>query len=260
MKDQNKTVIKTIELLQLFEIHEELSPHEMIELTGIPKTTIHRMIQSLEELNFLKRNGHGKLELGLAFLKFGNLVKERLNIRKIAIPFMEQLKQQTGDAVNFVMRDGHFCLYVEKIETSEPVRVHTKIGRKAPLYAGACPRILLSFLPEAERDQYIRTVNLHAFASGTITDREELERVVKESFHNGFAISHSELEDYSSAIACPIFDDQNNIVAGISIAGAEGRYRQERYLTQVIPLVKKTAAEISKQLGWNPPTPNDPLS
>lgn len=258
MKDQNKTVIKTVELLQLFETYEELSPQEIVELSGIPKTTVHRMVQSLEELNFLKRNAYGKLELGLAFLKLGNLVKERLNIRKIAIPFMQQLKKDTGDAVNLVTREGLFCLYVEKVETSEPVRVYTKIGRQAPLYAGACPRILLAFLPESERNQYIQTVDLQPIASGTITDRNELERVITESHHKGYSISHSELEDYSSAVACPIFDDQENIVAGISIAGAEGRYRDESYLAQVIPLVQKTAAEISKQLGWNPP--NDPLS
>jgi DNA-binding IclR family transcriptional regulator len=77
---QNKTVVKSMQILNIFINHEKLSLQEIVNISGLPKTSAHRMLQSLEEMGFLSKDKEGKYELGLIFLQFGHLVAERLDI------------------------------------------------------------------------------------------------------------------------------------------------------------------------------------
>ncbi|WP_221568045.1 IclR family transcriptional regulator [Alkalihalobacillus sp. TS-13] len=251
MKEKNTTVIKAMELLSLFKANKSLSLPQLSKLTSMPKTTVYRMVLSLEETGFLKKNRHGEYELGLGFLQYGQLVKERMDIRKAAIPIMRQLKDELGEAVNLIVREHYEAIYIEKIETDKPVRVFTGIGRSAPLYAGACPRVLLAFLPEEERDHYIETIKLQPIASGTLTDKKALRQVLAETRSKGYTVSHSELHDDSSAIAAPIYGHDDQIFAGLSIVGPENRFRNPDKITHLTEQVKQAAYEISKSIGWN---------
>jgi DNA-binding IclR family transcriptional regulator len=247
---QNKTVVKSMQILNIFINHEKLSLQEIVNISGLPKTSAHRMLQSLEEMGFLSKDKEGKYELGLIFLQFGHLVAERLDIRKIALPAMQRLKEEMGEAVNLVIRDGNEAIYIEKVDTAERVRVYTQIGRRAPLYGGACPRILLAHLPNKQQVEYLDNIKLIPYAANTITDKQVLQRVLMECREKGYSVSHSELENYSSAVGAPIFDHTGNIAAGISVVGPEARFQEENYLQRCIDMVIDAAKEISSKLGW----------
>jgi IclR family KDG regulon transcriptional repressor len=249
LSDTNKTVVKAVELLNVFLEHPQLTLQELVNQTGLPKTSVHRMVSTLEEAGFLKRGLTGTYELGLAFLQFGHAVSERLDIRKMSLPVMQQLKEEIGEAVNLIIRDGNEAIYVEKVDTTEPVRVYTAIGRRAPMYAGACPRILLAFLPKKHLEQYLETVQLLPIANNTITDKNVLRRVLEEARKNGYTVSHSELANFTSAVAAPIFNHSGQVVAGLSIVGPENRF-QEEHLPRLIEKTKAAAREISAKLGW----------
>lgn len=153
----------------------------------MPKTSVYRMVCSLEEMGFLDRDENGMYSLGLLFLQYGHLVSERLDIRKIALPIMEELRDDVDEAVHLIVRQGNEAMYIEKIEGTQTVRLYTAIGRRSPLYAGACARSILTFLPEEERDAYIEQTELVPIASGTIRDKAEPDphcgRVVPERLH-----------------------------------------------------------------------------
>lgn len=249
MQHKNKTIVKSMEILNLFLTHDRLNLQEIAELTKIPKTSAHRMIGSLKEMGFLTKDEEGKYSLGLLFLHFGQLVAERLDIRHKALPVMRELRDEVGEAVNLIVRDGNEAMYIEKVDTPQPVRVYTAIGRKAPMYAGACARILLAFLPEYERDRYLDEVELKQIASKTVTDPEQLQKVLLEAKKKGYTISHSELYDHTSAIGAPIFNHIGHLVAGISIVGPESRFQKDR-LPILIKKVKDAANNISFKLGW----------
>ena len=109
----NKTAVKTMDILELFYEHEELSLTEMVQLTSMPKTSVYRLIGSLEEMEFYKKR-KGKYHLGVVFLRFGQLVSQRLSVRNIAIPYMKELRDSLGQAVNLIIQDGNDAIYVEK--------------------------------------------------------------------------------------------------------------------------------------------------
>jgi IclR family transcriptional regulator, KDG regulon repressor len=245
----NKTVVKTMEILKLFIDHERLTLQEMVELLQMPKTSVYRMAQSLVELGFLHKT-NDYYQLGLAFLSFGMLVAERLDLRQIALPIMQQLKEDTKEAVNLVIRDGDEAIYIEKVDTSEPVRVYTKVGRRAPLYAGACPRILLTFMERDEQQRYIDRVQLVKIAKNTIVQRDTLRDRIEQDRKRQYTVSYSELEDYSAAIAVPIFNHEGKVVAGLSVAGPEHRFSPEA-IERMVPMLKQAAQQISTQLGFS---------
>lgn len=238
-----------MDILNLFIDHTELKFQEVIDLSGIPKTTAFRMLKSLEEMEFLEKGTDAKYRLGILFLKFGHLVSMRLDVRKIAYPIMNTLHNETKEAINLIVRDGNETIYIEKIDTKQKVRLYTAIGRKSPLYAGACPRAILSFLPEAEIKEYLESIELESFAKGTITDKEKLYETIVQARKSGYTISHSELEDYTSAVAAPIFDHKGEVIAAMSIAGLETNYQGD-HVGGVVEKLKKATAAISNQLGY----------
>ncbi|PGL68971.1 IclR family transcriptional regulator [Bacillus sp. AFS055030] len=249
MESKNKTVVKSMEILNLFLTYPKLSFNEIIQISGIPKTSVYRMVMSLEEMGFLDKDRDGKYALGLLFLQFGHLVSERLDIRQVALPIMHKLHDEVGEAVNLIVKDGKDAIYIEKLDTKQPVRLYTAIGRRTPLYAGACSRVILAYLPHDEKEQYLQEIDLKPIASGTITDKEQLRHVLEESLKTGYSFSRSELENHTSAIAAPIFNYQGQVIAGISIAGLDVNYQEDR-LPQLIEKVKDAAQEISRKFGY----------
>src|SRR6478736_5918729 len=236
MQANNKTVVKSMQILTLFIKHPKLTFTEMMEYSGVPKTSLHRMVGSLEELGFL-------------FLQFGQLVANRLDIRNIAKPVMEALRDEVEEAVNLIVRDGNEAMYIEKVDTLHPVRLYTSIGRRSPLYAGACSRIILAHLPEKEQEEYITQTELAPIGIGTITDQKKLRNVLKEAKEKGYTISTSELENFTTSVSAPIVNHQNEVVAGISVAGIEARFQGDR-LPFIIQKVTEAASIITEKLGY----------
>ncbi|WP_046174817.1 IclR family transcriptional regulator [Domibacillus indicus] len=245
----NKTVLKSMEIIKLFFTEEKLTLLQIIERTELPKTSVYRMAESLLELGFLEKDKEGAYRLGLVFLELGSLVAERLDIRSIALPYMQRLRKETGEAVNLVIRDGDEAVYIEKVDAQERVRVYTQIGRRAPLYGGACPRILLSFMEEAERERLIESFQITQYAKGTPKTKEELRQLIERTRKNSWSISHSELEDHSSAIAAPIFNHKGDVIAGLSLAGPEVRFQDKAHVKEMIEKLTEASRQISAELG-----------
>lgn len=245
---KNKTVVRSMELLNLFIAHEQLTVSEMAKLSNLPKTTVHRMVGSLEEMGFLEKDPNGKYTLGILFLQFGQLVAERLDIRQTALPVMRRLRDEVEEAVHLVIRSGQEAVYIEKLDTDHPVRLFTKIGRRAPLYAGASSRVILAHLDPEEQEAYLEQVTLKPFGAGTITNKQDLREVLRLTRRNGYAFSRSELENYTAELSAPLFDHTGKIAGAISIAGLEVKFT-DHVIEDFVKKLKQAAGEISRRLG-----------
>lgn len=250
MSYQNKTVVRSMEILNLFIDHPQLSFQEIIDLSGIPKTSVYRMLSTLEGMGFLEKGADANYRLGLIFLQFGSLVSSRLDIRETAYPIMKALHNDVEEAINLTIQQSKdTTMYIEKIDTKQKVRLYTAIGRESPLYAGACSRIILAYLPTDVIDDYIEGTDFAKLAKGTITDKNTLYQLIERAKTDGYTVSHSELYDYTSEIAAPIFDHTGKVVAGLSIAGMEANYQTEDVKIYAEKLLKATE-EISERLGY----------
>jgi DNA-binding IclR family transcriptional regulator len=251
----NNSLDKTLKLLTYFNSDRQIiGLSELARLSSIPKATVYRMISTLQSHGFINKvsilGKDNQYKLGLRFLEYGKLVSEELEIRKIALPHMEKLRDKVNECVQLIMRDNDEAMYIEKLECTQYIRLYTREGRHAPLYGGACPRAILTFLPDNEIKRILDSVSLVKITEGTIVNKEELMELIKKDRQRGYTISYGELEPKTAAVGAPIFDDLNNVAASISIAGPDHRFT-EKEIPYLIEELLKTTKGISKALGYN---------
>ena len=251
----NKSLEKALNLLEYFdESHEVWGLTELSKKSGVSKATLYRMFNTYEKQGFLQRiDIQGKTNqyrLGLKFLEFGTLVSDRLEIKKIAYPYMMSLKNEINEDVQLILKDNNHAIYVEKIKCDHPVRLYTKIGRRATFNAGACPRAILSFLSDEEIEEIINAIDFIQYSQNTIMDQEALWKTIKIARQRGYTVSHGEMEEQTVAIGAPIFNYTKEVVASISIAGPEQRFTEDK-MDYLVEKTLETANKISKALGYH---------
>lgn len=250
----NNSLDKALDILNYFNADRQvIGLSELARLSGIPKATVYRMISTLEAHGFINKvsviGRENQYTLGLRFLEYGKLVSDSLEIRKIALPYMAKLRDTVNECVQLIVRDNDEAMYIEKLECKQFIRLYTRTGRRAPLYGGACPRAILTFLPDDEIDRILDSVNLVKYTENTVIDKEKLKEIIKEDRQRGFTVSYGELEPETVAIGAPIFNHRGKIIASISVAGPDNRFTDKElpYLTDEL---LKTTREISKALGY----------
>ncbi len=243
------TFDKGLKLLELFTYERSsLTLREVAELSRLSKPTALRLLNTLEVNGYLARDKGKAYCLGLKFLELGNFVAERLDVRTAALPHMDQLLFMVDQAVNLVIRDGLDAVYVEKRETSHPVRMYTRVGRRAPLYSGACPRALIAFLPEKEREELIDKLTIEPFMAATPKDKDELRQRIAQERAQGYTYSWGELFEATAALAVPIRDHSRRVVASLSISGPQSSFVEDKH-PYLLKALQHAAAEISAALG-----------
>ncbi|PSL36197.1 IclR family transcriptional regulator [Planomicrobium soli] len=262
----SKTIEKGLHLLNLFtEEKPAWRLEEISSYTNIPKATVLRLLHSFMEYGYIQRatvERNGELvedtiyTLGIKFLQLGELVANNMEIRQIALPFMKMLQLNFSEAVQLVERNGHSGVYIEKVESKSPVRLYTRVGRSAPLYAGACTRILLSFLDDAEIEEVLKNP-LEIYASNTPKTKEDVWRHIRQTRQDGFAYSASELVEGTVSIAVPIFNRKGDVEFSISIAGFESSLPKDN-LPQYIESLWNVASQVSAKIGFLGPYPYGP--
>jgi len=254
-KALNNSLDKALKLLTYFNSGRRvIGLSELSRLSNMSKATVYRMLSTLQSHGFINKvsimGKDNQYKLGLRFLEYGKLVSEDLEIRKIALPYMEKLRDKVNECVQLIIRDNDEAMYVEKLECTQYIRLYTRTGRHAPLYGGACPRAILTFLPDAEIKRILESISLVKVAEGTVVDKERLKELIKQDRKRGYTISYGELEPETAAVGAPIFDHTGNVAASISVAGPGNRFT-EKEIPFLAEELLNTTKDISKALGYN---------
>lgn len=250
----NQSVIKALTLLELFtEETKELSLKEISVRSGLPKPTAFRLLVSLEHMNFIyktKESEHdSRYRLGLKLLELGQLVSSQLEIRAIALPFMEELAQDINEAVHLVIVNQNEATYIEKVESTRGLRLFTRIGKSSPLYVGSGPKLLLAYLPKEQQEAVLEQSDLFQLNGHKPIDRLQLWRELESIQREGYASSISEQDADTTGISYPIFNFQQEVVASLTVSGLSSRFEGSN-LEYIKAKTKQTAYAISKKLGY----------
>lgn len=251
----NNSLDKALTLLTYFNSDRRvIGLSELSRLSKMPKATVYRMLSTLQLHGFVSKvsivGKDNQYKLGLRFLEYGKLVSEDLEIKKIALPYMEKLRDKVNECVQLIIKDNDEAVYIEKLECTQLIRLYTRTGRRAPLYGGACPRAILTFLTDEEIEKILDSVPLTKITEGTIVDREKLSELIKQDRKRGYTISYGELEPETIAVGAPIFNHMGNVAASISVAGPDSRFT-EKEIPYIIDELLKTTKDISKALGYS---------
>ncbi len=218
------------------------------EISGaldIPKPTAYRLINGLLSNGYLLQNKEKQIQLGYKLLILGGVVRQKSIIRHISLPFLKRLQKLTNETVHLTVPDGSYGVYLEKLESSNAIRLWTTVGAKLPLTVGASMRAILAFLPEKRIRKIIAEKN-HKLTDSTL-GKSQLKKVIEQTRENGYTVSFGEADSGAAAIAAPVLNNEDIAVAAISVAGPAERFTSNK-IDEWIPEVKKCAADIKKAL------------
>lgn len=240
-----------LRMLQYFKQSERgLTATQVGKLSGLPVSTVHRFLVNLETAGFLKCGANGVYHLGLECFAVGQAALGQLDIRRLSLPYLLELNQQTRETIHLTVRHGLAAVYVEKIDSPEPLRIHSRIGASVPLYCTAVGKVMLGYMPDAERDEVLRQIEIKRVTANTIGSLQELRTELFRVRKNGYACDMEENELHIRCIAAPIWDHTGAVHASLSITVPVVRMPVAR-LRQLAPLIQDAGLQISRELGYH---------
>ncbi len=224
---------------------EAISLKEISEKTGLHPSTAHRILNDLATGRFVDRPHPGTYRLGMRLLELGNMVKSRLNVRDAALIPMRDLHKLIQQPVNLSLRQGDEIVYIERAYSERSgMQVVRAIGGRAPLHLTSVGKLFLAADDSQRVRAYAMRTGLNGQTKNSLTQLSSLEHELNKVRLNGFALDNEELELGVRCMAAGIYDDQEKLVAGLSISAPAGRL-DESWLLKL----QATAREISLTLG-----------
>jgi len=224
---------------------EAISLKEISEKAGLHPSTTHRILNDLATGRFVDRPQPGSYRLGMRLLELGNLVKGRLNVRDAALLPMRELHKLIQQPVNLSMRQGDEIIYVERAFSERSgMQVVRAIGGRAPLHLTSVGKLFLAADDPQRIRAYATRTGLNGQTKNSITQLATLEKELSKVRQYGTAHDNEELELGVRCMACGIYDDQDKLVAGLSISAPASRL-DDSWLAKL----QTTANEISTALG-----------
>ena len=164
-----------LRLLHLFsESPRGLTAKQVAGLSQLPVSTVHRFLANLVTASFLSCDGDGRYNLGIACFAIGQAAVGQLDIRRLSLPYLTELNQQTRETIHLTVRHGLTAVYVEKLDSPEPLRIHSRIGSGVPLYCTAVGKVMLAYLAGEELDLILSELNLKRLTPNTVGNLQEL--------------------------------------------------------------------------------------
>jgi DNA-binding IclR family transcriptional regulator len=247
-----KTLVKGLQLIEVLARSD--GPRGVTQLAGelsLTKSNVHRLLKTLQSqgyLSYIDSTSH--YDLSLKLWELGSLVLSRLDIKKVAFPHLETLADRTRETVHLSIRDEREVVYIDKIDSPEPVRAYSRLGGRAPVYCVATGKALLAFAPEAVIQSVIDT--LVPFTPRTVTTGPALRAELEMIRVSEYAVNRGEWRATVGGAAAPVRDSSGAVVAAVGISGPLERFKPTR-VRELMSAVLATASAISAGLGYAPP-------
>jgi DNA-binding IclR family transcriptional regulator len=243
----DSTVVKAFSLLEILaQSDQPLGVTSLASRLGLGKSNVHRLLQTLIALNYVQKTDAAGYVATLRMWEFGSSIVSRIVLRDVAQPTMRRLSTLTKEAVHLSQYDRGEVIYLDKIESKEPVRAYTQLGGRAPAYCTATGKIMMAYLPEPEIRKVYETVE--KCTPNTVTDVETFLAQCFEARHRRYALNTGEWRSDVIGLASPIADRSGAVVSAIGISAPASRLGAgeiERYAPELVA----AGREISLQLG-----------
>jgi IclR family acetate operon transcriptional repressor len=251
-QDVIKVVEKAIDLLEVLSRSKSgLSVSELAKSMGLPKTTVFRLLSTLRAKKYVEKVPNGDdYQLSVKVLALGTGILDRMDLRGVARPYIEELARQTKEVVHLAVFDAEEVVYIDKVESLDhPIRIYSQIGRRVEAHCTGLGKIFLSALSDADMDDYIARRGLPRRTATTITEPARLKRELADIRKKRYGIDESENEEGIRCVAAPIFANGGKTIGAISVSGPVIYVTKQR-LPELITRVTATAESISRSLGF----------
>lgn len=247
--DRLTSVDNALWLLQLVAERQVLRVSEAAELLGVARSTAHRLLSALRRRGFLMQDRpNGAYRPGPALYAAGMAAISRLDIRRIAQPVLEQLRDKTKETASLAVLEGTMVRFVDCFEGTSTVRIGSRAGVVRHAHASAVGKAILAALPDSELDRRYPAEELPAPTPASITSRRELMGELTQIRRQGYALNWEESSDGVAAVAVALRDPTGMPLASISVAVPSMRLGSIAGVRALAPDVLHAADQIHKQL------------
>lgn len=232
-----RSIARAVDVLQLFDVeHPTRTLREIVALTALPKTTVVRMLATLESLGLIVDQHDSTFSLGAGFLRWVDLANSLWTVGPDVRRIMTGLVDECGETVNIYIRQNLGRVSILQVEGTTTVRSVVATGVPYSLESGAAAKVLLSGAPESVISALLER--------RPAREREELVGAVASITDAGYAVTHGERELGASAVAAPIVSREGRVVAALSMSGPTSRFTPDR-VGKYVDAITAAAAEIS---------------
>jgi IclR family transcriptional regulator, acetate operon repressor len=211
--------------------------------TGLPKTTVHRMLGELVRVGLLERTGHS-YQPGLLLFELGQVAPRQRGLREAALPYLGAMHTATGHNVGLAVLEGREVVYVEILRGKDDPRLPQRVGGRWPAHASCSGKVILAYSgPEALAA--VTGGRLRRLTENTITDPDALADELRRVRRRGAAYDRQESFSSVAGVASPVTGPDGEVVGALSISGLTGRIS----LTRMESAVRTAALAVSDELG-----------
>ncbi|MCK0470535.1 IclR family transcriptional regulator [Halalkalibacter sp. APA_J-10(15)] len=250
-----QSVVRALTILDLFdEQTTELKITEISTQMGLHKSTVHSLLKTLQEANYIEQNlENGKYRLGMKLVERGNLVISTFNLRNVARKYLLDLSIETGQTSHLGILDGDAGVYIDKKEGEKALIRYSRIGKRIPLHSTAIGKILLAYQNEENVKKLLSDYVFTPLTNKTIMNHDALRKELDDVIRKGHAIDNEENEPGVRCIAVPIKNLEGELLAAVSISTLVSNVNDEQ-LQDYLNLLKDTGAKLSEEVRYGTAT------
>ncbi|WP_246182542.1 IclR family transcriptional regulator [Pandoraea pneumonica] len=240
-------------LCQFSREESSLAAAELARRLQLPRSTVFRLLSTLESLGFVERTDHGRYRLGTAVLRLGFEYLASLELTELGIPILDKLRNQIRLSCNLVVRDGRFIVAVAKSVAETPFISSVNVGARLPAHATVLGRILLQDLTWEELTELYPERDLETYSSSTPRNTQQLFEMVKHDRDRGYVVAEGFFEARITTIAAPVRGRHGALVAAMGVT-VPAMQLTPTDLTSISEKVRIAANQLSALLDYRPAT------
>jgi IclR family pca regulon transcriptional regulator len=245
----------------LLAFDEELANPTLAELaaaTNLSRPAVRRLLLTLQRLGYVT-GADGRWRLTPRVLSIGQHYSASNAMIELAQPHLLALAELTHESASLAALDGAHVVYVARVPVRRIMSINVSIGTRVPAHATSMGRALLAWAPAPVIERVIAESGLRRLTERTITDPVAFQAALREVRELGYALVAGELEDGLISVSAPVRDQTGSVVAALASSTSSGRTDLDRLRSEVVPLLLRTAGDISADLGHRatrPPSVN----
>ena len=245
-----QSLLRSMEILEILkENSHKYSIAELAERTSRPPSTVHRILQTFCDMNYVLRDDSAHTyELGPALISLGRAAASNFRIQNAAAPILRQLSSSTREDTYLIIQSSDKGLVLVKQDGPNHLKVVAEFGYEMDLHCGAIRKVLLAYQSEAYINYYLDTRLDRPEAFPQIS-RRALELELEQIRRDGVAVTHGEYVHDAAGIGAPVYGPDNKVIASIGLVAPYSRIPNEKHLEKLMEDVKNAAHDLSVMSG-----------
>ncbi len=251
MEDSIRVLDRCFDILELLALsHRPMTLAEITKESGISKSTVYRLLQTLNNRHYVEKDRNNAYTIGIKLYEVVSSHINGLELQTEAKPILSTLMEKLGLSVHLGILHGSEVVYIEKLEMYPTTKVYSKVGERSPAYCSSMGKCLLSCLSGEELEEVLQGLTFTSYTSNTIQNAWELKQHLRMVRHQGWAMDNEEYLIGNRCIGAPVFDYKGDAIASISASGTTATITDER-IVDISVRIKEAALEISRRMGYS---------